>query len=247
MDSESPRPSEGAPFLSVVIPAYDEEARLPATLERVQAYLAAQDFSSELLVVDDGSQDRTAEVAEGSFETPGCRLLRNPENVGKGASVRRGMLAARGDWRLFSDADLSTPIEELAKLLRAVEAGHDVAIGSRALRDSSVEIHQPFYRETMGKIFNLIVRVVALSGIKDTQCGFKLFSREAAEHVFRRQGLDGWCFDVEVLALARRRGFSIVEVPVRWLNSPATRVLVFRDSLRMLRDLFRIRWGRTSG
>lgn len=246
MDFQSASSPESAPFLSVVIPAYDEEARLPSTLERVQAYLGAQDYSWELLVVDDGSGDGTAEAAGRSFGTPGCRLLENPRNRGKGASVRRGMLAARGDYRLFSDADLSTPIEELSRLLRAVEAGHDVAIGSRALRDSRVEVHQPFYRETMGKIFNLIVRVVALSGIRDTQCGFKLFSRAAARHVFERQGLDGWCFDVEVLALARQGGFSIAEVPVRWRNSPATRVMVLRDSLRMFRDLFLIRWGRTS-
>ena len=207
--------------------------------------LAQQDFSWEIVVVDDGSEDGTAEAAESSFDAPACRLLQNPKNAGKGASVRRGMLAARGDVRLFSDADLSTPIDELPRLLQALESGFDIAVGSRALRDSRVEVHQPLYRETMGKIFNLIVQVVVLSGIKDTQCGFKLFRREAAESVFARQGLDGWCFDVEVLALARRLGFSIAEVPVRWLNSPATRLMVFRDSLRMFLDLFRIRWGRT--
>ena len=235
------------PFLSVVIPAFNEEVRLPPTLRTIEDYLGRQEYSWELVVVDDGSRDRTAAVAEESFSTPRSRLLRNPRNLGKGASVRNGMLAARGAWRLFSDADLSTPIEELDKLLRAAEDGHDVAIGSRALKDSQVEIHQAFHRETMGKIFNLIVQLLAVPGIKDTQCGFKLFSREATEYVFERQRSEGWAFDVETLMLARRGGYRIAEVPVRWLNSADSRVAMFRDPFLMLLDLLRFGWRRIFG
>ncbi len=232
----------GAPFLSVIIPAYNEEARLPKTLERMEAYLSQQDYSWELIVMDDGSQDRTVEVAGKALSSPNSRVVKNPRNLGKGATVRNGMLLAVGKFRLFSDADLSTPIEEVEKLLRAVqEEGYDVAIGSRALKESRLEVRQPFYREMMGRMFNLIVQIVLLGGIKDTQCGFKLFSGKAAEEVFSRQQLEGFSFDVEVLVLARRLGFRIAEVPVRWLDSPASRVSPLRDSIRMFLDVVRVR------
>jgi len=226
-----------------VIPAYNEETRLPDTIRRVEDYLSEQDYTWELLVIDDGSKDRTVAVAEETMTSPNSRVQRNPRNMGKGATVRNGMLAARGDYRLFSDADLSTPIEEVEKLLRAVrEKRCEVAIGSRALKESQLEKRQPLYRELMGRTFNLIVQVVALGGIKDTQCGFKLFSREAAEYVFHEQQLEGFSFDVEILVLARSRGYRIAEVPVRWIDSPASRVSPIKDAVKMFSDVFKIRW-----
>ena len=235
--------SSSTPYLSVVIPAYNEEERLPETLAKVQDYLAGQDYSWEVLVVDDGSADRTVEVAEEAFRDGRCRVLRNPHNMGKGATIRNGMLEARGELRLFTDADNSTPIGEAGKLIECVKnAGADVAIGSRAVKGANVEVHQPFYREWMGRTFNLIVQIFALRGIQDTQCGFKLFTREAAEYVFPRQQLAGFSFDVELLMLARRKGFKIAEVPVRWINSPASRVSPLTDSARMFVDVVRLKF-----
>ncbi len=231
------------PHLSVVIPAYNEEERLPDTIRTVEAFLEKQPWDWELIVVDDGSADRTAEAAREAFRHPASRAVSLPQNQGKGAAIRRGMLEeARGKYRLFTDADNSTPIEELPGLLRkAEEEGYGVAIGSRALRDSKLEVRQPFYREMMGRFFNLIVQMVAVPGIRDTQCGFKLFTAEAAGYVFPRQQLQGFSFDVELLMLARRGGFRIAEVPVRWINSPASRVSPIRDSLRMFMDVLRVR------
>jgi dolichyl-phosphate beta-glucosyltransferase len=237
----TPEPSGETPFLSVVIPAYNERPRLPETLRKVESYLARQGYDWELIVVDDGSEDGTAALADHTFTSPRSRVLKNPRNLGKGASVRNGMLAARGRYRLFSDADLSTPIEELEKLLTAIAGdGSDVVIGSRAVREL-VEEHQPIYRESMGRVFNVLVQAIVLRGIRDTQCGFKLFRAAAAEDIFPYQRTAGWAFDVEILGIARRRGHRIAEVPVRWLNSPVSRVRIVRDSLRMLFDLFRIR------
>jgi dolichyl-phosphate beta-glucosyltransferase len=231
------------PFLSVVIPAYNEEQRVPATIERVEAYLAASGHTWELIVVDDGSKDRTIDAARAAMKSPHSRVEPNPRNMGKGASVRNGMAKARGRYRLFSDADLSTPIEDVTRLLAAVQDNrHDIAIGSRAVEGSELIERQPIYREAMGRVFNLIVRTVALGGIHDTQCGFKLFTARAAEECFGRQKLDGFSFDVEVLLIARRLGFTIAEVPVRWENSPATRVSALRDSTRMFRDVMAIRF-----
>lgn len=235
--------SSAPPLLSVVIPAYNEEKRLPDTIRRVEQYLSEQNYTWELLVVDDGSKDRTVEVAQAAFGSPNSRVQKNPRNMGKGATVRNGMLAARGDYRLFSDADLSTPIEEVEKLLKAVlEGGYQVSIGSRALKESKLEKRQPLYREMMGRTFNLIVQTIALGGIKDTQCGFKLFTREAAEKVFPEQELPGFSFDVEILVLARSHGYRIAEIPVRWIDSPASRVSPIKDSIRMFSDVFKIRW-----
>lgn len=232
--------------LSVVIPAYNEEARLGGTLEQVLAYLNAQPYEWEVLVMDDGSRDRTAALAEqiaARMPAGRVRVLRNPRNLGKGGTIRRGMLEARGAQRLFTDADNSTPIEEVAKLRAALAEGFDVAIGSRALKTSHVEVHQPWYRETMGRTFNLFVQAMVLPGFKDTQCGFKLFRAEVAQAVFPRQRLQGFSFDVEVLYLAKRAGFRIKEVGVRWINSPASRVHPIRDATKMFIDLLRIRTG----
>jgi dolichyl-phosphate beta-glucosyltransferase len=233
------------PHLSVVIPAYNEEERLPSTIREIEAFLASKPYSWELIVVDDGSRDRTVEIARQTFSRPESRVDCNPRNMGKGATVRRGMLLARGAFRLFTDADNSTPIQELDKLLARLEStGSDVAIGSRALRESQLEQRQPFYREFMGRTFNRIVQFLAVPGIRDTQCGFKLFTAPSAEHVFKRQRLEGFSFDVEVLMLARSGGFKIEEVPVRWINSPSSRVSPIKDSAKMFLDVVRIRFSK---
>ena len=225
--------------LSVVIPAYNEAGRLPRTLEQVLEYLAASGRSHEVLVVDDGSQDRTAEVVR-AVGGEAVRVLVNPQNRGKGHSVRRGMLAAVGARRLMTDADLSTPIEDLPRLMDRMDAGFPVVIGSRALPGSNVEIHQPWYRENMGRVFNLFVRLLLAPDLHDTQCGFKLFTAEAAECVFRSARMEGFAFDVEAVFLARRRGLAVAEVPVTWRNDAASRVGLLKG-FRAFPDLLQIR------
>jgi dolichyl-phosphate beta-glucosyltransferase len=234
-----------APDLSVVIPAYNEAERLPPTLERVLAYLRARGGSYEVVVVDDGSRDQTVARAR-AVAGDALTLLANEGNRGKGYSVRRGMLAARGARRLMTDADLSTPIEDLARLMARLDEGYDVAIGSRALPDSNVEIHQPWYRENMGRVFNGAVRLLAVPGLMDTQCGFKLFTAAAADAAFSRALLDGFSFDVEALFLARRLGFRIAEVPVTWRNDAASHVNLW-SGFRAFPDLLRIRWNTWTG
>jgi dolichyl-phosphate beta-glucosyltransferase len=211
-----------APSLSVVVPAYNEARRLPATLASVRAYLRARGREHEIVVVDDGSSDTTAQVARDAGDD--VRVLRHEPNRGKGYAVRRGMLAATGARRLITDADLSTPIEELAKLEAEIERGFDVAIGSRAVPGALIEVHQPAYREAMGRLFNRLVQALLLPGLCDTQCGFKLFTAEAARAAFSVSSLDGFSFDVEALYVARRQGLRIAEVPVTWRNDAATRV-----------------------
>jgi len=204
---------------------------------------------AEVLVVDDGSTDNTAAVAE-QFRAldSRVRLLRNPGNRGKGYSVRHGMLEAAADWLLFTDADLSAPIEELDKLLAAaVDKGVAVAIGSRAVDRSLIGVHQSAFRENAGRLFNLLMRLVTGLPFWDTQCGFKLFEREAAHRVFRLQRLTGFGFDVEVLFIARRLGYGIAEVPVRWDHVAGTKVSMIRDSLRMFTDLAHVRWNQLRG
>lgn len=235
--------ARGNPRLSLVIPAYNEEARLGTTLERVIDYLSGQAYESEVLVVDDGSGDATAEVARVCLgERIANRVLVNETNRGKGYSVRRGMLEARGDLRLFSDADLSTPIEHTADLLAAIEAGADIAIASRAIKGSDIELHQSFIRENAGKMFSLVQRALLGSGVKDTQCGFKMFTAQAAEAVFPHQTLERWAFDAEIVHIAQRLGFQVIEVPVRWINSPETKVSMVGDGLKMVLDVAKIRW-----
>jgi dolichyl-phosphate beta-glucosyltransferase len=227
------------PDLSVVVPAYNEAVRLPPTLRRLRDWLVGSGSSHEIVVVDDGSTDGTAEAARAAG---GDRLvlLRHEPNRGKGYAVRRGMLAATGARRLMTDADLSTPIEVLPRLMAELDRGADVAIGSRAVAGARIEIHQPAYREAMGRVFNGLVLVLLLPGLHDTQCGFKLFTAGAAEAAFGRTRLDGFSFDVEALYAARRRGLRIAAVPVVWRNDAASRVSLGGGGAAFV-DLLRIR------
>ncbi len=229
-----------APELSIIIPAFDEARRLPATLQKIEAYCDARPRQVEVLVVDNGSGDGTAAVTRAA-DWPALRLLSEPRR-GKGAAVRTGMLAARGKFVLFSDADLSTPIEEVEALLQAIWGGADIAITSRGLRRSRVQVHQPWYRERMGKTFNFLVQSLVLRGIHDTQCGFKCFRRATVKPLFGPLRTAGFGFDVEVLARARALGYRIAEIPTRWINSPDSRVRPGIDSARMFYELLAIRW-----
>jgi len=228
------------PSLSIVVPAYNEAQRLPETLAKLGRWLGSTTLHTEVVIVDDGSTDGTAEVAR---EAGGgnITLLRHQPNRGKGYAVRRGMLAARGERRLMTDADLSTPIEELPRLMRELDHGAEVAIGSRAVAGACVEVHQPAYREAMGRVFNRLVQLLLLPGLEDTQCGFKLFTARAAEEAFGACRLDGFSFDVEALFVARRRGRRIAEVPVVWRNDEASRVSLGGGGAAFA-DLFRIRF-----
>lgn len=229
-------------MLSIVVPAFNEEIRLRRSLPEL-CDLARGFFPKfEIIIVDDGSFDRTADlVLSYGRQQPCIRLIRYEKNRGKGYAVRTGMLASKGDLVLFSDADLSTPFTEIEKLLFALECGADVAIGSRAVKESVLVKRQPLYRMLMGKTFNKFVQLFATPGVFDTQCGFKLFTKTAAFNIFNDCQIDGFGFDVEVLFLARKRGFLIHEVGVDWINDSDSRVHPITDSARMLRDLFVIR------
>ncbi|MFH1037173.1 MAG: dolichyl-phosphate beta-glucosyltransferase [PVC group bacterium] len=230
------------PYISIIIPAYNEEPRLVSTLQRMYDYLRRQPYGYELIVVSDGSRDGTVRVAR-QWAPADCPLevIDRRENRGKGYTVREGAARAQGEYILFSDADLSTPIEELDNFLPLFQESFEIVIGSRSLKDSEIVIHQPFYREWMGRIFNRMVRVLAVPGIIDTQCGFKCFSRRAVEEIFPRCLVEGFAFDVEILFLARQLSLSVKELPVRWLNAPGSSISPVRDSLRMFKDICRIR------
>ena len=236
---------ESAPALSVVIPAYNEEQRLPRTIEQIERYLDGRGLDYELIIVDDGSSDGTRQVMDSAAErNQKIRVEALPENRGKGRALAAGVAIARGNEVLVTDADLSTPIEEFEKLDAALRSGAGVAIASRAVRGSHVEIAQPIYRVLMGKVFNLIVQVVLLPGIWDTQCGFKLFRADVAKPVFAGLTTDGFGYDPEVLYLALRRGVKIAEVPVVWRHSAPTKVLPIRSSIDMFRHVVRVRFKR---
>jgi dolichyl-phosphate beta-glucosyltransferase len=229
-------------MLSVVVPAYNEASRLPATLVRLRDYLDASAEPYQVIVIDDGSADSTADVAEASAKTwPQLCLIRLPQNRGKGAAVRAGMLAASGDLRLFTDADLSAPIEELPKLRERIGPTCQVAIGSRAVAGALIDEHQPGPREMMGRTYNKLLQLVALRGLRDTQCGFKLFTADAAVACFGPLRTLRFGFDAEVLLRARRLGLGIAEVPVRWGHREDSRVSALRDSLRTLYELVVLR------
>ncbi len=231
--------------LSLVIPAYNEAQRIGPTLELVRGYLARQDYAYEIIVVDDGSRDGTAGVV-GSFD--GVKLVCLERNRGKGAAVQRGMLKeASGAYRFYYDADASTPIEELDACWPRFAAGADIVIGSRALAASRIERRQAWYREHMGRVFNLFLRGLGLTRFRDTQCGFKGYTARAAEACFSRQTLDGFSFDAELLYIAAMHGLRVDEVPIRWLNSPKSRVNPLTDSTRMFLDLLRVRANAAAG
>jgi glycosyltransferase involved in cell wall biosynthesis len=233
---------------SLVIPAYNESSRIRPTLDEILRYIAQQKWDAEILVVDDGSRDDTAAIVrEYARAHPQIQLVQNPGNRGKGYSVRNGMLHARGDICLFTDADLSSPIAEAEKLFDAIRQGADIAIGSRWLRAELQTERQPLYRQAFGRIFNMLLRLVLGLHFRDTQCGFKAFRREAAQRIFPLQRIERWGFDPEILFLARRMGLRTVEVPVIWAHSEGTRLHPFRDGLRMFGDVMRIRWNAISG
>lgn len=230
------------PFLSIIIPAHNEEARLPRTLPRVLDHLSRQDYSAEVVIVDSGSRDATAEIAR-QFAREDARLrLIQVDRPGKGLAVRRGMLGASGRYRFICDADLSMPIEEVNRFLPPQLGEVEIAIASREV-PGAVRYGEPTYRHLIGRAFNTLVRVLAIPGIQDTQCGFKCFRSDLAEDLFQHQRIEGWTFDVEVLYIALRRGYRIVEVPIPWYYNEGSRVRMIRDSIAMFTDLFRIRYN----
>lgn len=233
------------PRLSIVIPAYNEAARIGATLIDIHAYLVRQSHASEIIVVDDGSADATAEIVRAGF--PAVQVISYRENRGKGYAVRTGMLAAKGDIRLFFDADGSTPIDELDKAIPFIDGGADIVIGSRMVQGANVLVHQRWVREHVGRLFNVLLLALGLTRMRDTQCGFKAFTARSTEICFTRQTLDRFSFDVELLCIAQRHGLRIVEMPVRWINSPDTRVRMVRDAFPTMRDLLTIRHNLRKG
>jgi dolichyl-phosphate beta-glucosyltransferase len=236
------------PAYSIVIPAYNEGVRLGPTLERVLAYIHAQQWDAEVIVVNDGSRDNTADVVRAFAEKDAAlRLVENPGNRGKGYSVRNGMLNARGHIVLFSDADLSSPIEEAPKLLSALNSGADIAIGSRWLRAETQTQRQPLHRQIFGRIFNLMLRITLGLKFKDTQCGFKAFKQSAVQAIFPLQRIERWGFDPEILFLARKFGFKVREVPVAWGHSGDTRIHPLIDGSRMFLEMLHVRWNNLTG
>lgn len=228
------------PLLSIVIPAYNEEHRLPETLERIAGFLDRQSYPAEVIVVENGSSDRTLEIAREFAARDGRVRALHEDQRGKGRAVRAGMLAAGGEFRFICDADLSMPIEQVNRFLPPQLGSADIAIASREA-PGAVRYNEPEYRHLTGRVFNALVRWLALPGLQDTQCGFKCFRAAAAEDVFPLQTIDGWTFDVEVLYIARRRGYQICEIPIDWYFNPESKVRVLRDSWRMFRDLLKIR------
>ncbi len=228
------------PLLSIIIPAHNEANRLPASLEQVFAFLSQQDYDAEVIVVENGSSDRTLELAEGYLpEHKNLRVIHEPGR-GKGLAVRRGMQEARGQYRFMCDADLSMPIDEVNRFIPPQLTDFDIAIASREVK-GAVRYDEPFIRHYGGRLINLIIRLLALPGLHDTQCGFKCFRAEVAQDLFSRQVLDGWSFDVEVLYLALRAGYKVVEVPIDWYYRRESKVSALPDALRMVRDIFQIR------
>jgi dolichyl-phosphate beta-glucosyltransferase len=226
-------------FLSIIIPAYNEEARLPATLEQIAQFLNAQSYSAEVLVVENGSSDRTCEIAQLFADGhPQFRVIQETQR-GKGRAVRTGVLQARGEYRFMCDADLSMPIGEANNFLPPARGHFDIAIASREAK-GAVRYHEPFYRHLGGRIINTMIRWAILPGLNDTQCGFKCFSAAVAEDIFLSQTMTGWSFDIELLYIARRRGYQIIEIPINWYFNPETKLNAFSDALRMLGDILKI-------
>jgi len=244
-----PGPGDDArPKYSIVIPAFNESGRIPATLESVVSCIRARGWKAEVIVVNDGSTDSTADVVSAfARSAPEIRLIENPGNRGKGYSVRAGMLAARGEVALFTDSDLSAPIEEAERLFAAIAEGADIAIGSRWLQRERQTQRQPLYRQFFGRCFNAVTRSVMGMRFADTQCGFKAFTRAAAQTVFQLQTIERWGFDPEILFIALKRGYWIIEVPVTWANDERSRMSYLKDGMKMLEDLAVVRWNAVRG
>ncbi len=230
-------------YLSIIIPAYNEEKRIGPTLSNVCGFFKTKNYEYEVILVDDGSSDRTVSEAEDSelANTGKLKIVKNSVNKGKGFSVKNGILKSLGEYVLFSDADLSTPIEEADKLFDHIGKGYDIVIGSRSIAGSNVKVRQPFYREKMGRIFNYFINSLLMGGFIDTQCGFKLFKGSVARQIGKELTINGFCFDVEMLYLARKEGYKIAEVGITWENSPQSKVRVFSSSLSMFIDLLKIK------
>ena len=242
IDEQSDNGKEKGVHLSIVIPAYNEERRIAHSLERIVEYFRPKGVAYEIVVVDDASSDRTPEILKRYCASHSQIVsLRNVKNMGKGFTTRRGMLSARGDLILFTDTDLSVPIEELDRLLIYARDGFDIVFGSRYMPDSRIVSQQTWHRRKLGRVFNYLTRFLILPQFRDTQCGFKLFRRDTAQHLFKEQKLDGYAFDVEILYLASRSGYRIKEVGVTWFDAPFTKIRVFRDSVRMLSDIMKIK------
>lgn len=235
---------ESSPKFSIVIPVYNEERQVAQAMQRINAFLSLKNCAWECFIVSDGSTDQTTQIVKNSIEQnkyQNFKLIAFEKNQGKGAVVRAGMLAARGDYILMTDVDLSAPIKEMDKLILAIDEGADIAIGSRAVKAAGADVRQSFKRRVSGRIFNLAVQLAILKGIKDTQCGFKCFKKSVACKLFGMQKLDGFSFDVEILYLAKKMGYSIKEVAVMWSQGQESKISFLRDTFRMLRDLFRIK------
>jgi len=227
------------PYLSIIIPTYNEVTRIGKTLDVIISYLKKQSYSSEIIVSDDGSEDETLLITSAKLGEVQSQMIRCPKNRGKGHAVRSGVLKSSGEFILFTDADLSTPIEEVARFIEKIN-DYEVVIGSRSLEGSNLVERQPFWREWMGKIFNKLARMTTFKGISDSQCGFKLFRRQAALSIFQKQKMEGFSFDVEILYLAQRLGYKVLELPVTWAHSDNTRVNMISDPFKMFLDLFKI-------
>jgi dolichyl-phosphate beta-glucosyltransferase len=229
-----------SPYLSIIIPAYNEERRLPTTLGEINRFLEEQSFSAEVLVVENGSQDRTFQIAEEYARGhPQFRTIRE-EKRGKGRAIKRGMIEASGQFRFMCDADLSMPVDEINRFIPPLQADFDIAIGSREA-PGAMRYHEPIYRHLGGRMINLIIRLFALPGLQDTQCGFKCFRAAAAEDLFSSLTLDGWSFDIEILYVARRRGCRIVEIPIPWYFRAESKVNLLHDTMQMVLDILKIR------
>jgi glycosyltransferase involved in cell wall biosynthesis len=234
------------PFLSIILPAHNEEQRLPRTLEEVKGFIEAQSYPVEVVLVENGSRDRTLELAQRyAASMPFLRVL-HEDRPGKGLAVRTGILAAQGDYRIFCDVDFSMPVAEINRFIPPALPDCQVAIGSREA-PGAVRYNEPYYRHLSGRVFNTMVRWMALPGLQDTQCGFKCFRGDIADEIFPLQSINGWAFDVEVLFVARKRGYRLVEVPIPWYFNPESKVRMLRDSWRMLRDLILIRRNSLQG
>jgi len=236
------------PAYSIVIPAYNESGRIPATLRSVLDCIRKHNWNAEIIVVDDGSRDKTAEVVRAvAAQAPEVRMIQNPGNRGKGYSVRNGILQALGEVVMFTDADLSAPMEEAEGLFAAIADGADIAIGSRWLERKRQTIRQPIYRQVFGRCFNGVTRIIMGLRFADTQCGFKAFTRKAAQTVFQLQTIERWGFDPEILFIGLKRGFRIDEVPVSWAHDERTRMSYLKDGMRMLQDIAIVRWNALLG